>query len=125
MALTTNRVGAPITISIGRKGERPDLYPARIVEPAQLMVGRNGQPQQVAKVIVHQQNLAGEDYLAERIHNLNFAFDRTKPDAMLDGTPSAPKTWQDLVKERASATLAFLATLPESGQEMAADELGI
>lgn len=122
MAVTSTRVGAPIVISIGRRGLRPDLYPARIVGPAQMVVS-NGRTQEMAKVIVHQQNLAGESYLAERVQNLAFAFDRSERDEMLDGSPASPKTWQDLVKERAAATLQFLASLPESGQEISADEL--
>lgn len=124
VAVANTRVGAKISISIGRKGERPDLYPARIVGLPQ-MVPNNGRMQEVAKVIVDQTNLAGEHYLAERIHNLAFAYDRQEPCELLDGPATQPKTWQELVAERTQSALAFVMGLPETGQSVEADQLAI
>lgn len=124
MAVANTRVGAKIDISIGRRGQKPDIYPARIVGLPQ-MVATGGRMQEVAKVIVDQTNLAGEHYLAERIHNLAFAFDRQEPCELLDGPASQPKTWQELVAERAQAAKAYVLSLPETGQVVEADQLAL
>jgi len=115
MALANKRVGSKITISIGRRGERPDLIPAVIVGAPQMVLA-NGRMQEVASVITLQKNLAGDDYLGERVHNLAFAFDRSERVELLDGDTSKPKTWQELAHEKQAATLAFFASRPESTQ---------
>lgn len=113
MALANKRIGAPILVSIGRRGERPDLYPGRIVSQPQMAVV-NSRPGEFATVITVQTNLDGDEYLAERVHNLAFAFDRSERIPLLDGVPTQPKTWQELVAEKAKATLEFMQSRPES-----------
>lgn len=114
MALVNKRVGSPITISIGRRGEKPDLIPAKIVS-APVMTNQNGRTAEVATVITAQKNLAGETYLGERVHNLAFAFDRSERVELLDGTAEQPKSWQELIAERQRASLEYFATRPDSG----------
>jgi hypothetical protein len=122
MAPTSSQVGTPIVATIGWKGQRPDLYAAKIVGPTALVMN-NGQPIEVARIIMVQKNLAGEEYLAERLHNLQFAFDRSERVELLDGTAKQPKSWQQLVQDRQTATLAYFATRPESDNAVALDSL--
>ena len=125
MAVINTHPGAPLTISIGKKGFRPDFYAARIVGAVRT-VRENGRTNQVAPVIYEAKNLAGETYLAERPdHNLAFAIDREELCPLLDGSMNEPKPWQELVKERAKGLMAFLMTLPEDGQVVEVDQLGI
>lgn len=114
MALVNKGLGAPVIISRGRKGERPDFYPARIVDQAQMVVAPNGRLNEIATVIAYQPTLEGEMRLASFPHNLAFAYDRSERVEALDGTPSAPKTWKELIADQTAQTLKFLAGRPES-----------
>jgi len=111
MALANANPGHPITISIGKRGQRPDLIAARVAGQP-VIAYRNGRPELLAPVITVQKSLAGETYLGERMHNLQFAFDRTERVELLDGTSEAPKSLADLIKEKSASTLAFFATRP-------------
>lgn len=124
MAVLNTGIGAPLTISIGWKGQRPDFYPARVVSPVSVR-RENGRTIREATVIYVAKNLAGETYLAERDHNFAFAFDRDELCALLDGSANQPKTMQALVKERAQGLMAHLMQLPETGQSVAIDELPV
>lgn len=125
MAVTNPRIGAAIEVSIGRKGEKPDMIPARITGQAQMVVGANGRLQQVAACVMARTNTAGEQYLAEDIRNLQFAFDRSERVTLLDGTAEHPKTWQELIAERAASAKAYFETLPASGQSLEVADLPV
>jgi hypothetical protein len=109
MALTNSSVGAPISITVGRRGEQPDTYPARLVGVPFHMLQPSGRAAIMAPVIALQTNLAGDRYLAERVQNLAFASDRRVRCPELDGSASEPKTWQQVVADKAAATLAYFA----------------
>lgn len=123
MALINKRLGAAIVASIGRKGEAPDLYPARIVgQPEKIVV--NGRVQEVAEIVFEATSLqSGEKYLATRIHNLAFALDRSEVSEMLDGTESAPKSWQELVREQSAKALAFAMGRPSAAATLSVEEV--
>ena len=118
MALVNKRLGAAIIASIGSAGQRPDFYDAKIVDQPRTIIGANGRVQDVATVIYDATNLEGEHYLAERVHNLAFAFDRTERNERLDGPATQPKSWQQLVAERNEASRAFLMSRPEAADTM-------
>lgn len=123
MAVTNTRPGAPIVITKGRKGHQPDQYMARITGEARVAF-KDNRPQLVAPVVYLGRSAAGVDFLAEDLQNLQFAFDRSERVIALDGTADHPKSWQELVADRAASALAYLKTLPESGQMVGIDDLG-
>jgi hypothetical protein len=110
MALTNSSVGAPISITVGRRGEQPDVYPARLVGVPFHMLQPSGRAAIMAPVIALQTTLAGEPYLSERVQNLAFASDRRVRCVQLDGTGDAPLTWQALIAAKAAATLAYFTS---------------
>lgn len=122
MALQNKRVGAPIMISIGRRGERPDLIDSRIAS-APTIVLQNGRPKEMVTVITAQQNLAGETYLGERVHDLAYAFDRSQRNELLDGPAGQPKSMQELIAEKSAATLKFFQDRPESAVAVELDSV--
>lgn len=105
--------GAKITITIGRAGQRPDEYPARLTEVPHVEIV-NGQPALMAWVLAQFTNLKGETYIKERLHNLRFAFDRQNLVEMLDGTADEPKGIGDLIAEVQEATKAYFDSLPSA-----------
>jgi hypothetical protein len=107
MALTSTGLGAKIFASIGRRGERPDLIPARLASQPMQMTDTKGRPYIGCNVITAQRNLAGEEYLSERVHNLAFAFDRTDNVELLDGAPDSPLSIADLIRNKQQSQLAF------------------
>lgn len=122
MSVVNKRPGAPIQISLGRRDEAADVYNARLAGIPQMVtdpVTRRTSEQ--CTVIYHAVNLDGEDYLAERVHNLAFAIDRDVRDELLDGSLSEPKTWQQLVIEKGKAAFAFAAS--RTGQSADASAL--
>lgn len=119
MALINRALGAPIFSSIGKRGERPDVYGSRIAGPVTLHFV-NGRPTEFVNVIELRTNRNDEQYLAERLVNLQYAWDRTEPIEQLDGTPDAPKTLQMLAAERMANLEAFRST---QGQEVSIEEL--
>lgn len=114
MALINKNLGARILASIGRRGEQPDVRPARIVGQPFPMRDERGRVGTYAEIIEIRKNTAGEEYLAQRTHNLAFAFDRFDRVPRLDGTDDQPKTWQELVREQQAEFMAFAAGLPAS-----------
>ena len=112
MSVINKNLGARIAASLGRAGERPDLKPAVIVGRPE-MTAVNGRMGLYAEIVFVQKNLSGEEYLAQRIHNLAFAFDRKDLHPLLDGTEQAPKSWQEVVKEQSASALAFAMGRPE------------
>ena len=124
MAVSNPRTGAPIDISRGRKGERGDIYPARITGEA-VVAYKGGRPQMLVPIVALQVSRAGDEYLAADLFNLAFAFDRSERCIALDGPSTQPKTVQELVAEANAAARAHLMTLPESNAVQAVDELGI
>lgn len=122
MAVLNKILGAPIIISIGGRGEKPDLYPARLAGQPTLTVV-NGRPSIFAEVIALQTNSDGEAYLAQRVHNLAFAFDRTERVEPLDGPRTQPKSIQELVAEQGRKALEFAMNRPERVSEMALDDV--
>lgn len=123
MALISKRLGAAIVASIGRQGEAPDLYPARIVGQPQ-MVATNGRVKEMASIVFEATSLqTGEKYLATRIHDLQFAFDRSDPVESLDGTEAAPKSWQDLVREQSAKALAFAMGRPSAQATLSVEDV--
>ena len=115
MALINSGKGAPITITVGRRGERPDFIPARIVGDVRDVTLENGRNAQLATVITYQATRDGELYLGERQdHNLAFAFDRFDRVEALDGTNEEPKSWQELVVEKQRSLMEFLMKRPSS-----------
>lgn len=124
MALINKRIGAPATVTRGRKGERPDFYPGKLVSQPETIIGANGRPMVVADVITLETNRNDEEYLAYRpAQNLAFAFDRFDRVEQLDGTTTEPKTWQQLVAEQAKAAMAHLMARPASTNEVALDDI--
>ena len=113
MALINKRMGARIFFSIGRRGEQPDVYPARIVSPITVTVGPKG-PMETATIVTLQKNLEGEEYLGERVANLLYSWDRTEFVDALDGTPDEPKSVQEVVADRMAALAAHRASLAQS-----------
>ena len=111
MALVSPRLGAKATISLGRRGEAPSLYPAVQVSAAEMqpVPGRNFLQRVAEFVYVAINRTTGEEYLARKVHALNFALDRDQSNfvEILDGTPDAPKSWQQVVKEQSEDALAF------------------
>ena len=96
------RIGSKITISIGRRGEKPDFYPATIVsEPTEKRI--DGRLVRVADVISAQATLAGDLRLANRLHDLAFAFPaRRAADGwveLLDGPKDAPLSVGQLIEK--------------------------
>lgn len=113
MALLNKRTGAKVYFSIGRRGEQPDRYPARIVSNITVSPGPRG-PMETATVITLQQNLQGETYLNERVADLRFVLDRTEQVEALDGTEEAPKSVAALIAERQAGLDQFLASREQS-----------
>lgn len=125
MALLSPRLGAKAVISLGRKNDRPDLYAGVMVTQPQPVQVRPGLFVQMAEFIYSAISQAtGESYLARKMHSLNFAFDRSLEtlnalgiadtdvarlvhDELVDGTPDAPKSWQECVREQSIAQTRF------------------
>jgi len=124
MAVTNPSIGAKIITTIGRKGQKPDEYPARVSgQPFSENV--NGRTVLRVPVIEEATNLAGEKYLRERVASLFFSFDRSEPNVALDGTAGAPKSMAQLMADLNKQALERLRSLPEGGQELAVDEIAI
>ena len=118
--LLNERPGAKVYFSIGRRGEQPDVYPAKIVSPITVNSGPRG-PQKTATIITLQPNLQGDLYLGERVVDLRFCRDRTEQVEALDGTETEPKSVANLIAERNAGLDAFLASRDQS---MSVAELG-
>jgi hypothetical protein len=117
------RLGAAIVATIGRGGEAPDAYAARLVGQPQIVVS-NGRAKEMAAIVYEATSLqTGEKYLATRIHDLQFAFDRDQPVESLDGTESAPKSWQDLVREQSQKALAFAMGRPSAPASLSVQDI--
>lgn len=123
MSVISKRLGSAIVASIGRQGEAPDLYPARITgTPEKVVVG--SRVKEMAEIVYEATSLqTGEKYLATRIHDLQFAFDRSEPCEALDGTEATPKSWQELVREQSAKALAFAMGRPSAAQSLNAEDL--
>lgn len=119
MALFNKRPGARIFFSIGRRGEQPDVYPARIVSPVTVTMTQRG-PVETATIITEQENLNGEKYLGERVANLLYSWDRSEHNERLDGTEDEPKPVQKLIAERMQELAQFRAS---QVQEASVEEL--
>lgn len=104
MALSNKAVGARVRLPIGRKGETPDLIPARVSGRVTLIPGPRGM-QEWAEVVMLRTNLAGEQFLQTRTQNLYFAFDRSEVIPALDS-----KSVSDLVHQANEDFLAYLMT---------------
>ena len=111
MALRNKAVGARVRLPIGRKGETPDLIPARISGPVTLIPGPRGM-QEWAEVVMLRTSLKGEQFLQTRTQNLYFAFDRSEVVPALDAEPIST-----LVAKAAEDFLNYLMT----GQTQTAD----
>ena len=126
MALLSPRLGAKAVISIGRKGDVPDLYPAIMVSAPETVPvpGRNFLQRVAEFIYVAMNQTTGEPYLARKTHGLNFSFDRTLGTLnalgisdvevarlihsdLLDGAPDAPKSWQEVATEQGVSATRF------------------
>lgn len=111
--LRNTQPGARIVITIGRKGQKPDEYPARLAEAPHFETV-NGQPVRMATVLAQFKTLAGETYIKERLHNLRFSFDRAELVEMLDGTAENPKSIGELISEAQESVRAYWDSLPSA-----------
>ena len=82
------RVGSRVSWSIGKRGETPDLYPARI---------NDAQGRQVS-LFVLRQNASGEPYLAHVLTSTNFIESR---DSLVDelDAPTLAQLAEKVVEE--------------------------
>lgn len=120
-------LGDKITITRGRRGERPDFYASTIVGQPELQ-RINGRLTRVADVISARTTLAGELILdGPTPHDLAFALPvRTKGNEhveLLDGPIGSPLTVTELVQKAMQATVEFLASRPASVSEMSLDDV--
>jgi hypothetical protein len=112
--LTNQNVGAPVTWSIGPAGGVQDLWPARLAEAPRFGVDDRGKQGLVATIITLQKNLAGVEFIGERIVQVRYLLDRTKRTEALDGTKDTPLTIQELIAKRQASVQEYLATRTET-----------
>lgn len=118
MSLTSKAVGSKIVATIRFAADAaPQMFDGVIVGQPTLMTQPTGRIVRVADVILVQENQQGEKYLSARIHNLNFAFDRSDRNELLDGPADKPKTWQELVREQSAEALAYSLAKAEAAPQ--------
>lgn len=123
------KFGQKVTITRGRKGERPDFYATTIVsEPTLERIA--GRLTRVADVISARTTLAGDVILdGPRPHDLAFAMPvrvaGQEHVEILDGPKGQPYTVNELLSKAAQATADFLARRPASVNEVSLDDVEV
>ena len=116
-------LASKILISIGAKGQRPDIYPSTIVSDVTPGTSGNGRPTRFADVVYAAKTREGKEILKLRMqHDLGFAFPaRAEINDLLDGTPDAPLSVNELLAKYTEQTLEFLASRPAAVESMDLD----